>query len=88
VDAVFLQLERNAVKLGACGRAARSRNRTQVTLTPSASRSPAPNQLERHETPDPVRSDAVDVRFHRVRQRTDRHHQRKLTEISVLVVLM
>ena len=27
----------------------------------------APGQLERHETPDPVRSNAVDVRFHGVR---------------------
>ena len=30
------------------------------------------DQVERHETPNPVRSDAVDPRFHCVRQRTDR----------------
>jgi hypothetical protein len=28
----------------------------------------APDQVERHETPDPVRSNALNVRFHGVRQ--------------------
>ena len=40
------------------------RPRTQLTPTPSASRSGAPVELERHETPDPVRSNAVKSRFH------------------------
>jgi len=33
---------------------------------------PSPGQLERHETPDLVRSDAVNVRFQCVPQRTNR----------------
>jgi hypothetical protein len=48
----------------------------------------APGQPERYETPDPVRSHAVNVGFHCVRQRTDRHDQLKLTGNTVLVVLM
>ena len=32
--------------------------------------------MERHETPDPVRSDAVNPRFHCVRQQADRHAER------------
>ena len=47
-------------------------NRTQVTLAPSASRSARAGPVERYETPDPVRSDAVKSRFHYVRQRTGR----------------
>jgi hypothetical protein len=49
-------------------------------------------QLERHETPDPVRSDAVESRFHGVRlafgSEADLHDQCKPTGNSVLVVLM
>jgi hypothetical protein len=48
----------------------------------------APGQLERHETPDPVRSNPVDPRFHCVRQQTDLHDQPKLTGTTVLMVLM
>jgi hypothetical protein len=44
--------------------------------------------LERNETPDPVRSSAVNPRFHYVRQQADRHDQRKLVGNLVLVVLM
>ena len=40
-----------------------SGNRTQATPAPSASRSGCAGQLERHETRDPVRSNAVNVRF-------------------------
>jgi uncharacterized protein len=45
-------------------------------------------QLERNETPDPVRSDAVNPRFHCVRQQTDRHDQHELTEHTLLMILM
>jgi hypothetical protein len=44
--------------------------------------------LERNETPDPVRSGAVNPRFHCVRQWIELHDQLKLTENAVLVVLM
>jgi hypothetical protein len=47
-----------------------------------------PSQLERHETPDPVRSDAVKTEFHYVRQRTELHDQLKLTGYTVLMVLL
>src|SRR5690348_10219451 len=50
-----------------CGQAHGPENRTQVTLAPPAVRSGAPGPLERHETPDPVRSNAVESRFHGVR---------------------
>jgi hypothetical protein len=39
----------------------------------------APDELERYETPDPLRSDAVEARIQCVRQRTDLHDQLKLT---------
>jgi len=42
----------------------------------------APGQLERHDTPDPVRSNAVNVRFQRVRPQTNRHDQLKLSGIG------
>jgi hypothetical protein len=45
-------------------------------------------KLERHETPDPVRSSAVNSRFHSVRQQANRHDQHKLTENTALVVLV
>jgi hypothetical protein len=32
----------------------------------------APDQLERHETPDPVRFNAMESRIHGVRQQADR----------------
>jgi hypothetical protein len=35
-----------------------------------------------------VRSNAVDRRFHGVRQQADRHDQKKLTGLTVLVVLV
>jgi hypothetical protein len=41
----------------------------------------AAGQLERHETPDPVRSDALDSRFHCVRQQADRHDRYQLDSI-------
>jgi hypothetical protein len=44
--------------------------------------------MEPHETPDPVRSDAVNSRFHCVRQLTDSHDQHKLTGNTALVMLM
>jgi hypothetical protein len=50
--------------------------------------SSAPDPGERHETPDPVRSDAVNFLFQGVRQQADRLDQRKLTGNAVLVVLM
>jgi hypothetical protein len=34
-----------------------------------------PDPAERHETPDPVRSSAVEPRFHGVRQRTELHDE-------------
>ena len=58
------------------------KNRTQFTPAPSASRSVRADPVERHETPDPVRSDAVEPRFHCVRQRTDLHDQHKLSSIG------
>jgi hypothetical protein len=61
------------------GRTARSRNRTQVTPTPSATRFACSGQLEPNETPDPLRSSAVDPGFHDVLQLADRHDQHKLT---------
>jgi hypothetical protein len=36
-------------------------------------------QPERHETPDPVRSDAVESRFHGVRQRAGQYYETTLT---------
>jgi hypothetical protein len=48
----------------------------------------APDQSERHETPDPVRSSAVDPGFHYVRQLTDLHDQHQLIGNMVLVELM
>jgi hypothetical protein len=48
----------------------------------------APDQLERHETPDPVRSSAVEPRFHCVRQQTELHDELTLTGHTELVVLM
>jgi hypothetical protein len=41
-----------------------------------------------NETSDPVRPDAVNPRFHGVRQQADRHDQLKLTVTTVLMVLM
>jgi hypothetical protein len=41
-----------------------------------------------NETPDPVRPDAVNSRFHGVRQQADRHDQLRLIGTTVLVVLM
>jgi hypothetical protein len=50
-------------------------------------RSGVPGQSERHETLDPVRSDAMDSRFHCVEQapasvrlRSDRHDQHEIAE--------
>jgi hypothetical protein len=40
------------------------------------------DQLERHETPDPVRSDAVNSRFHGVRQQADRMINMSETALS------
>ena len=45
-------------------------------------------QLERHETLDPVRSSAVEPRFHWVRQRAELHDELTLTGHTELVVLM
>ena len=52
-------------------------------------------QLERHETPDPVRSNAVESRIQcvrpasaGVRRRPDSHDQLRLTGYAVLAVLM
>jgi hypothetical protein len=36
-----------------------------------------PDPMERHETPDPVRFNALESRFHCVRQRADLHDQYK-----------
>jgi hypothetical protein len=47
-----------------------------------------PGPAERHETPDPVRSSAVDPGFHCVREQADLHDQLKLTGTTVLVMLM
>jgi hypothetical protein len=53
-----------------------------------------PDPMERDEIPHPVRSDAVESRFHCAGQQADRHdqHQRAmhtvLTMHTVLVVLM
>src|SRR6185437_4361169 len=44
---------------------------TPVTPAPSASQPGWPGELERHETPDPARSDAVNSRFHGVRRQAD-----------------
>jgi hypothetical protein len=63
-------------------------SRTQVTPAPSASRSVRADPAERHETPDPVRPDAVNPRFHGVRHLADLHDQHTLTGNTVLVVLM
>jgi hypothetical protein len=62
------------------------REDTHVDLDPAA-----PQRIARrnaNETPDPVRPDAVDPRFHGVRQQADRHDQLKLTGTTVLMVLM
>ena len=48
----------------------------------------APGQLDRHETPFPVLSNALEARYHCVRQRAELHGQHKLTGNAVLVVLM
>jgi hypothetical protein len=47
-----------------------------------------PDPVERRETPDPVRSGAVDPRFHCVWEQADLHDQLKLTGTTVLVMLM
>jgi hypothetical protein len=50
----------------------------KITISDTAngiSPAAAPGELQRHETPDPVRSNAVEVRFHRVRQWTGLHDQ-------------
>jgi hypothetical protein len=44
--------------------------------------------VERHETPDPVRSDAVNPGFHFVRQQAHLHDQYKPICHTVPVVLM
>jgi hypothetical protein len=44
--------------------------------------------MERHETPNPMRPDAVNPGFQCVRQQADRHDQHKLIGNTVLVVLM
>ena len=43
---------------------------------------------ERHETPDQVRSNAMNVRFQGVRPQTNRHDQPKLAKLTRLVVPM
>jgi len=48
----------------------------------------APDQVKRHETLDPVRTDAVDPRFHGVGSRPILMINLKLTRHTVLVVLM
>jgi hypothetical protein len=48
----------------------------------------APGLAERHETPAPVRSNAVESRFHCLRQRAELHDQLALTGNMVLMVLM
>jgi len=54
------------------GRAARSRKPDSKSRRHRQPHDPrAPGQLERHGTPDPGRSDAVNSRIHGVRQRTD-----------------
>jgi len=68
-DAVFMALELNAVRLVGRGRAARLR-KPDSGHTGSITIPDAPGQLERHETPDPVRSDAVNSRFQDVRLAT------------------
>jgi hypothetical protein len=45
----------------------------------------APGPMERHETPDPVRSYAVNSRFHGVRHQADLHDQHQLIGNTVLV---
>jgi hypothetical protein len=47
-----------------------------------------PDPMERHETPDPLRSNALESRFQCVRQQADLHDQHKLTRNTVLVMLM
>ena len=49
----------------------RLRNAAPVPSAPSTSRLGCADRSERHETPDPVRSNAVDSRFHGVRQQAD-----------------
>ena len=46
-----------------------------------------PDPAQEPETPDPVRSDAVDSRFHGVRHQANLHDQHQLLRHTVLVVL-
>jgi hypothetical protein len=85
-----MQLQRDAAQLvGRGGRVAHPRKTGLRAHRHHQHHGPgAPRQLERHETPDPVRSHAVNFRFHGVRQQADLHDQLKLAGNTVLVVLM
>ena len=62
-----------------CGPAGFPRNRAQVTPDPSASQACALDSSERHETPVPVRSNALNVRFHCVRHLSAAGARRRLS---------
>jgi hypothetical protein len=68
MDAAILSLELNAVWLVGCGRAARPETGLRTRRHHQHHGSCAPDQVERHETPDPLRSNALDSRFQCVQQ--------------------
>src|SRR6476619_191595 len=67
-DAAVMQLQHNAVQLLGGGRAARFEKPGLRSRRHHQHHGPyVPNPVERHETPDPVRSDALKSRIHGVR---------------------